>query len=90
MIKNYMEEIVDDLLPEILTAHEGICTCKRCLNDMKAYTLNHLQPAYFVEHKGFLYGKVEEAKREAKADVIEAINQAIEVVSKNPGHSKTD
>ena len=53
---------------------------------MKAYALNHLKPAYFVEHKGFLYGKVDEAKMEAKANVIFAIEEAIRLVSKNPGH----
>lgn len=90
MIKNYMEEVVDELLPEMLTAHKTVCQCIRCLEDMKAYALNHLRPAYFVEHKGFLYGKVEEAKMRAKSEVIEAINEAILVVSKNPGHPKPE
>lgn len=86
MIKNYMEEVVDELLPEMLTAHPEICQCKRCAEDMKAYALNHLKPAYFVTHEGFLYGKVDEIKMQAKADVIDMINEAIKIVSKNPGH----
>ncbi|MGD9474182.1 MAG: late competence development ComFB family protein [Eubacteriaceae bacterium] len=86
MVKNYMEDVVDELLPEMLTAHSEVCSCNRCLADMKAYALNHLKPAYFVMHKGFLYGKVDEAKMKAKADVISAIEKAIKLVSKKPGH----
>lgn len=87
MVKNYMEEVVEDLLPRLLEGYEGICTCEKCLDDIRAIALNNLKPAYFVTRKGFLFTKMEETLTQSKTDVIHELTNAIEKVSKNPMHS---
>ncbi|WKY48897.1 late competence development ComFB family protein [Eubacteriaceae bacterium ES3] len=86
MVKNYMEEVVEDILPKLLASYEGICTCEKCKDDIRAIALNKLRPAYFVSHKGFLFTKMEETLVQSKTDVIHELTNAIEIVSKNPMH----
>ncbi|WKY45865.1 late competence development ComFB family protein [Eubacteriaceae bacterium ES2] len=87
MVKNYMEEVVEDLLPKLLETYNDICTCEKCLDDIRAIALNKLHPAYFVTRKGFLFTKMEETLVQSKADVIHELTSAIEIVSKNPMHN---
>ncbi len=87
MVKNYMEEIVDDLLPKLLEGYESICRCEKCQDDMKAMALNELKPAYYVTRKGFLFTKIEESLVQSKADTVLELTLAINEISKNPIHS---
>ena len=86
MVKNYMEEVVDDLLPILLKGYENICTCEKCQDDIKAMALNELEPAYYVNRKGFLFTKIEETLVQSKADTVLELVVAINYVSKNPIH----
>ncbi|MFU0800291.1 MAG: late competence development ComFB family protein [Xylanivirga thermophila] len=86
MIKNYMELVVDHLLPTVLEKYPNICTCDQCMEDIKAMALNHLKPMYVVTQKGNIYAKLNELEAQFKADTLKAITQAVEVVSKNPNH----
>lgn len=88
MLKNYMEEIVDLLLPNILNDYNNICKCPRCIEDIKAITLNKLQPHYIVTEKGNVYTKVNELVTQFRADIIREVVLAVEIVSKNPNHTQ--
>lgn len=88
LFKNYMEEVVESTLEQILSYREDVCTCDRCRLDIKALALNHLPPKYVVTDKGYVYTKVNELESQFKADVTVAVTNALKTVRKNPRHEK--
>lgn len=86
MIKNCMEDIVEDLLPVVLVNYEGVCTCSRCIDDVKAIALNNLTPLYAASENGRLYNKMNEMKTQFRVDVINELTKAMEKVCENPFH----
>ncbi|WIF94524.1 late competence development ComFB family protein [Caminicella sporogenes] len=85
-LKNYMEVVIDRILPELLSGFEDICKCEKCQMDIKAIALNNLKPHYIVSEKGRLYEKVYEMDMQFCVDVMKALINAIDIVSKNPRH----
>lgn len=85
-LKNYMEIAVENTLPSLLKAFDSICTCERCLLDIKAIALNNLKPHYIVSDKGEIYSKINEMYIQFETDVMKALIDAIAIVSKNPRH----
>lgn len=83
-----MEDIVDLILPSVLNDCNDICKCSQCVEDMKAIMLNRLQPHYVVTERGLVYTKVNELVVQFRADVIKEAVMAIDIVSKNPRHTK--
>ena len=57
-LKNYMEEVVDRKLKELLQDRNDVCQCKHCRLDIMAIALNDLPPRYIVSEKGEVYSKV--------------------------------
>lgn len=88
MIINYVEHVVDKILPEVLTEYDDICKCETCLEDMKAYALNNIKPLYYVREKGKLYSRINESLVQFNADVHRTVIQAIVKVSENPKHDR--
>lgn len=86
MIENYMEEIIGKMLPKVLKEYPTICTCEKCIDDIKALTLNKFMPLYVASQKGILYSKMNELEYQFKADVLNQLIQSINKVSKNPRH----
>ncbi|MBO8167620.1 MAG: late competence development ComFB family protein [Thermoanaerobacteraceae bacterium] len=85
-IKNYMEDIVWELLPDILNRFPECCNCEICRHDIVAKALNDLPPKYVARHKGEVYTKVAELTQQFRTDVYSALTKAILVVSQNPNH----
>ncbi len=83
-----MEIIVDDILEDILSKKEIKCNCDRCIKDIKAITLNNVEPRYVVGDKGIVYNKLNELNTQFRTDVIFQIMSAIEIVEKNPNHDQ--
>lgn len=82
-----MEEAVDHLLPIVLKDYDNICKCEKCIEDIKAMTLNRMKPLYSVTDKGSMYLKLgEELEIQFKTDIMMQIVKCIEIVSKNPKH----
>lgn len=90
LLKNYMEEAVQNTMEEILAHREDVCKCERCLMDIKALALNKLPPKYVVTRKGYVYTKVNELVNQFKADITVAIAKAIKVVRENPRHDEEE
>ncbi len=88
LFKNYMEEVVENTLDQILAHSKDICTCDRCRLDIKALALNHLPPKYVVTDMGYVYTKVNELESQFQADVTVAVTNALKTVRKNPRHDK--
>lgn len=84
-IKNYMEEVVFNLMKEVLD-DINTCKCEKCILDIAAIALNDLPPKYIVTEKGELYSKVNALKRQFEVDVIAALTKAAVLVKRNPRH----
>ncbi len=77
---------MENLLPTVLDKYSDICKCEKCIDDIKAITLNSLKPLYVVTEEGNIFAKTNELSIQFKADVLGALTKAIEIVSKNPKH----
>ncbi len=86
LLRNYMEEVVDRTLDEIMSYHDDVCKCERCRMDTKALALNHLPPKYVVTDIGYIYTKINELESQFKADIAVAVTNAIKIIRKNPRH----
>lgn len=86
MIKNYMESVVERLMPTVLEGYTEICKCERCKDDIRAIALNGLKPIYVATNKGEVYSRVNELQAQFTTDAIRELTKAIEIVSKNPNH----
>jgi competence protein ComFB len=86
-MKNYMEDVVAEMLPAVLARME-VCQCDRCRYDIMAYVLNKLPPKYVVTRKGHLYTKLSAFQQQFEVDVITAITTAAAIVSAHPRHDE--
>jgi len=86
-VKNYMEDVVEYLLPQILKELPDICHCEYCVSDIKALALNNLKPKYVATPVGEIYTKVNELSIQFEADTVRAITEAIAKVKKSPRHT---
>ena len=84
-MNNYMEEIVQDMIGDILKDIK-MCSCERCQIDVAAKALNDLPPQYIVTRKGEVYSKVNNLRAQFEVDVISAITKAAILVKRNPNH----
>ncbi len=87
---NVMEYTVEETLDEVLRSREDVCKCQRCRLDIMAIALNRLPPAYVVTSKGEVIVRTNALRQQFKVDVIRAIAEAIEIVSRTPHHSRQD
>lgn len=86
MVRNYMEDLVENILPELLENYPNMCKCEECIDDIKALTLNQLKPSYFVEARGSVYSKLNSLESQFKTDIVTELIKAIDLVSANPRH----
>lgn len=90
-LKNYMEDVVTDVLDILLKERDGICKCKQCKTDIIAFALNRLPPKYIVSERGFTHSYIEEINNvDWKTDVISVVNLGIDIVSKRQRHFKNN
>jgi len=85
-LKNYMEELVTQVLDELLAKQKAKCKCARCRLDIAALALNNLPPKYAVTDIGRAHTKLEAAKAQFQIDIVRELTRAIEKVSENPRH----
>ncbi len=84
-MNNYMEEIVNDMIDDILRDMKT-CSCERCRIDIAAKALNDLPPQYVVTRKGEVYSKINNLRAQFEVDVIAAITKAAILVKRYPNH----
>jgi len=85
-----METSVEHHLPNLLKAFPDICACEHCKMDIKALALNNLKPHYVVTRKGEIYSKIGEMNLQYETDILKALIDAINLVSKSPRHQTAD
>ncbi len=85
-IKNHMEDLVWDMLPEVLEKFPDACHCDICQYDIAAKALNSLQPKYVAHHKGLVYTRISELAQQFRTDIFTALTGAALLITKNPSH----
>lgn len=84
-VKNYMEELVEEVLGEVLERME-MCKCEKCKNDICAIALNNLKPMYATSQKGRVFIKISMLKQQSKADVLSEVTRAAKKVAMDKHH----
>jgi len=84
MLFNYMEKYVDIKLGELLDKYTDVCTCDKCLDDVKAIALNNLKPLYVVTNKGETFKKIDSMATQYNVDVMKEIVAGFKKVSESP------
>lgn len=87
-MRNYMEDIIRERMPDVLGTMPDLCQCERCKMDRLAYALNNSPPKYVVTQKGNLYAKLNVLQGQFDADVVRAITDAAVRVDNNPRHDE--
>ena len=85
--KNYMEDLVQAKMPDVLKTMTDICLCDRCRLDILAFALNNSPPKYVVSTKGKMYAKLNVLQGQFEVDVVRAITDAAMIIGKNPRHN---
>ncbi|NLW06922.1 MAG: late competence development ComFB family protein [Clostridia bacterium] len=88
MLKNQMEDCVWELLDQVLAQYPEVCKCENCRYDIVALTLNRLPPRYTVRVKGEIYAKLAMLEAQHRADIYQALTQAILIVKQHPRHER--
>ena len=82
---NIMEGFVEERIEDMLR-NEDCCKCERCIEDMKAISLNRLPAKYVSTHNGELFSKLDSMIRQNAVDINIAVAEAIYLVAKRPSH----
>ena len=84
---NVMQVLVEEKAPKYVEMF-GLCTCKRCMEDVKAYTLNHLPPKYVVLEPNDRVPRLTVYEGKFSSDITAQLLQACKVVMGTPHHSR--
>ena len=84
---NVMQVLVEEKAPKYVEMF-GLCTCKRCMEDVKAYTLNHLPPKYVVLEPGDRVPRLTVYEGKFSSDITAQLLQACKAVMETPHHSR--
>lgn len=84
---NVMQVLVEEKAPKYVEMF-GLCTCKRCMEDVKAYTLNHLPPKYVVLEPGDRVPRLTVYEGKFSSDITAQLLQACKVVMETPHHTR--
>ena len=84
---NIMQTLVEENAPSYIKKF-GLCTCKRCMEDVKAYTLNHLPPKYVVLEPNDRVPRLTVYEGKFSSDITAQLLQACKVVMETPHHTR--
>ena len=84
---NVMQVLVEEKAPKYVEMF-GLCTCKRCMEDVKAFTLNHLPPKYVVREPNDRVPRLTVYEGKFSSDITAQLLQACKVVMQTPHHSR--
>lgn len=87
-LKNCMEPLVWQYIPDVLASHRDICTCEHCRYDIAALALNFLPPRHVVTTKGETIAKVRSLEQQFYVDLVSAITNAVTIVKSRPHHAR--
>lgn len=82
---NVMETLVEEKANKYIDLF-GLCKCHRCVADVKAYALNHLNPKYVVMRTGEVIPRITLYENQFSAGVTAQILNACKIVMASPRH----
>ena len=84
---NVMQVLVEEKAPKYVKMF-GLCSCERCMEDVKALTLNHLPPKYVVLEQGDMIPRLTVYEGKFSSDITAQLLKACKVVSDTPHHGR--
>lgn len=84
---NVMQVLVEEKAPKYIQMF-GLCSCRRCLEDVKALTLNHLAPKYVVLERGDMVPRLTVYESKFGSDITAQLLQACKLVMERPHHDR--
>jgi len=66
----------------------GMCSCRRCMDDLIALTLNHLPPKYVVMGEGDRIPKLTFYEGQYSSDITAQLINACKLISERPHHTR--
>lgn len=84
---NVMQVLVEEKAPKYIQMF-GLCQCRRCLEDVKALTLNHLPPKYVVLAEGDRVPRLTVYEGRYGSDITAQLLQACKAVMQRPHHGR--
>lgn len=84
---NVMQVLVEEKAPKYIKMF-GLCDCERCLEDVKALTLNHLPPKYVVLERGDMIPRLTVYEGKFSSDITAQLLQACKLVMERPHHDR--
>jgi len=85
-LHNYMEDLVEDVINEVLAEPKNFCTCELCRTDVAARVLNRMPARYVATQRGSAFIKLETLSVQFRTDVLREVTQSMACVAKNPRH----
>lgn len=82
---NVMEKLVDLKALEYMNKF-GVCTCDRCVADVKALALTNLNAKYVVSEKSSVAPLINFYERKFESDLVVQLTKACITVDENPHH----
>lgn len=89
MIKNYMEQLVNEVINDLVKSKGEnffCCNCSSCIDKIRVYTLNQITPFYVTSKTGEVYGTFSNKAVQKKADILSYVLKANEIVSNKKNH----
>ena len=84
---NVMQVLVEEQAPKYIQMF-GLCSCRRCMEDVKALALNHLPPKYVVLERGDMIPRLTVYEGKFSSDITAQLLHACKVVMQTPHHSR--
>lgn len=84
---NVMQVLVEEKAPRYVQMF-GLCSCQRCMEDVKALTLNHLPPKYVVVEQGDMIPRLTVYESKFTSDITAQLLQACKLVMERPHHGR--
>jgi competence protein ComFB len=84
---NMMEQMVDYKLKDLME-QANMCKCERCVADVRTLALNELPPKYAASLLDEVMTQFELLSIQSQANIVVAIVNAIDTVSRNPRHDE--
>ena len=84
---NVMQVLVEEKAPKYAQMF-GLCTCARCMEDVKAYTLNHLPSKYVVMEPGDRIPRLTVYEGRFASDITAQLLQACKIIMAHPHHGR--
>ncbi|HEY8393151.1 MAG TPA: late competence development ComFB family protein [Capillibacterium sp.] len=85
-MKNYMEDVINEVFDDLLAKNSDFCRCERCRKDVLAIALGKIKGSYAVSPEGEIFARVEQVDRQVRADALLAVMEAMRKVAAKPRH----